>query len=619
MTGTFYVGTTILQLEVTDNTGDKAAASTYVSLRAPAAWETKPPEPTSVEPATGATYGGESVTVRGYGFYYSPRIFFGKREAKVLSVVSNTELLVEAPPGSGRVAVAATNGYGEGAATVDFDYYESDVSPIVFYDDVVKHTDGSDFFIQEITSIALGPDGLYYACSLDGYIYVLEMNKDMQVVSYCKSPQMGDQRAAMGIAFHPSDTSVPPKAFVSTSTLYWKNKKTGQSWNNGKVEVWQKGAGGGDCIDHQHDVVSGLPVSNHDHGVNAINFLPDGDMLVANGGSTNAGIHTNDDGIGGIPESPLSSAILRFKLSKGANFDGQIKYDQTDDPATAHVVSGDVDVYASGVRNCFGFTRHSSGAVYAMSNGANSGFGLESRDCSTTGGSVSAQDSLLNIKENSYYGHPNRNRGRYDERQCSYAAGDEDASDRGATEALHMFGSSTNGMVEYTANTFDFQLRGNLFLSKLAWQGPGLLHRVVLSEDGERVDEASEVWGDGGLSMVMSPYGDLVMPKVKHSQIFLVRPDYRSRDAVHLRAVSPHRGPARGGYAVMVTGSGFGAGMSVSFGGRPCDGLSRMASDGSSVWCDVPAGKVGTKVSVVVTVAGQSSKRYDRGDFEYVG
>jgi IPT/TIG domain/Glucose / Sorbosone dehydrogenase len=615
MSGTFYIGTTILSLEVTDNSGDKAVAWTYVSIRSPLAWEKSTPQTTAVLPDSGPTYGGTPVTVKGFGMYNSPRVYFGDSEAKIISSTSNTEVTVEAPPGTGAVKVSVSNGFGDGTSKATFTYYESNVSQVKFKDDVVRNTDGSEFSIPEITSIALGPDGLYYACSLDGYIYVLEINSDMQVVHSCKSSNVGQNRAALGIAFHPSDTELPPKAFVSTSTLYWKNKKTGDNWDNGKIEIWQKGAGDNDCMGYLYDVVSGLPVSNHDHGVNAMGFLLNGDLLVAVGGSTNAGVHTDDDGIGGIPESPLSSAILRFSLSKGDKFNGKIEYDQVDDAGSAHVVSGDVDVYSSGIRNCFGLTTHSGGAVYAMSNGANGGLGLASADCSRSGGSVSAQDGLLNVKENHYYGHPNRNRGRYDERQCSYQ--DKTAS-KGFTQAMQIFSSSTNGIIEYTANTFEFQLRGNLFLSKLAWDGPGKVHRVILSEGGESVAQSSEFWPDGGLSMVMSPYGDIIMPKVKQDKILVLRPEYTPNTKVHVRAVSPRRGPHGGGYSVMVTGSGFVPDMSLKFGNLACTNFSRFSEDGSSVWCKVPAGTVGATVPVVAIVNGESSPRHEHGDFEYI-
>lgn len=59
-------------------------------------------------------------------------------------------------------------------------------------------------------------------------------------------------------------------------------------------------------------VISGLPVSNRDHGVNGGDFLDNGTLLMAIGGMTNQGYP--GDLMGGLPESPLSGAILQAKV-----------------------------------------------------------------------------------------------------------------------------------------------------------------------------------------------------------------------------------------------------------------------------------------------------------------
>lgn len=59
-------------------------------------------------------------------------------------------------------------------------------------------------------------------------------------------------------------------------------------------------------------MISGLPVSNQDHGVNGLNFLDDGTLLIAVGGMTNQGYPGLK--MGGLPESPLGGAILQAKV-----------------------------------------------------------------------------------------------------------------------------------------------------------------------------------------------------------------------------------------------------------------------------------------------------------------
>lgn len=70
-------------------------------------------------------------------------------------------------------------------------------------------------------------------------------------------------------------------------------------------------------------VISGLPVSNRDHGVNGGDFLDNGTLLMAIGGMTNQGYP--GDFMGGLPESPFSGAILQAKVKTSA-FPVDIKY-----------------------------------------------------------------------------------------------------------------------------------------------------------------------------------------------------------------------------------------------------------------------------------------------------
>lgn len=616
LTATFGLGKTYLVLEVTDNTGDKALGWTHVDVRRPLPEENKSPTVTSVSPESVPTYGGTTIKVRGRDFYRDPVIYFGDKKGTVVEVHSSEELTAECPAGTGKVSVVVNNGFGEGKSSASLEYRKSNLTEIEFEEAYVKGSDGDVFNIPEITSIRLGPDGLYYAGSLNGFIYTLDISRDLTVTAFCKSPSVGENRAVLGLGFHPNDIELPPKVYVSTSSLYWKSRKTGESWNNGKVEVWQKGANGAECLGHSYDIVRGLPVSNHDHGVNAIEFLSNGDMLVSVGGSTNAGVETNGDGAGGNPESPLSSAIVRVKLSKQSKYDGNIVYTDVDNPGIAEVESGDVEVYAPGFRNCFGMTLHSNGELYAIDNGANYGFGVASKTCTEVGSNVGIQDSLVHVKENNYYGHPNRNRGRKDPRQCSYKKGGK--SDEDYTAELGIFDSSSNGILEYTANTFESQLRGNLFVSRMSWSGPGKVSRVLLGSDGDSIVETLDFHDDGGLVLVMSPYGDIIMPKIKQAKIMALRTSYESSEEVHLRSIWPRRGPPAGRNKIMLTGSGFTDDMQVKFGGKPCLSLTDLSEDGTRVWCEAPSGKPGQLVSVVAYVGSSSSREYIHGDYEYM-
>ena len=66
-----------------------------------------------------------------------------------------------------------------------------------------------------------------------------------------------------------------------------------------------------------HWVVRNLPVSNHDHGVNGLEFTNDGTLLIAIGGQTNGGWpHAK---LGGLEEAYFSGAINGTKVGIGVH------------------------------------------------------------------------------------------------------------------------------------------------------------------------------------------------------------------------------------------------------------------------------------------------------------
>lgn len=617
ITGTFYFGITILKLSVTDNMGDVATGWTYIQVRKPHSHETKKPTIESIEPQSGPPTGGISVTIEGSGFYNNPKVYF----AGVLvesRVVDDDEIVAITPKftGVGEAPITVTTGYGSANAPKPFSVQNMKQPPVSFEVKTLqaRQDDGDteDLEIPEITCIKAGPDGRYYAGSLDGFLYKMALSRDLVAEQWCKSKQVGKQRSILGLAFHPHEWSTP-RAYISTSALFWKTRGGG-TWHNGDVEVWTSIASA-ECMSFSHTLVTGLPVSNHDHGVNALEFTNNGDLLISIGGTTNAGLSTHGDKVGGIPESPFSGAVLRAKLSLGVKFDGKIAYDQTDNPHTANVVSGSVDVYSAGLRNVFGMTRHSNGKVYAVDNGPNPAYGAESVDCSTAGAQVGFQDSLLLLTDGAYYGHPNRNRARKDKRQCTYAKGDKKLA--GYTAPLAVVPSATTAILEYTANTFGGQLRGDLLLGKLSWTGPGELRRAQLSPNGAAVVGDTEPFlKESGLSMVMGPFGEILSPKLKQKKIIAYVPNDHTHEALRVISVNPRRGPAEGVNPVLISGDGFWEGVKIFFGGKEC--LTYKARTRESVWCQVPPGKPGSSVVVVAKRDGLSSKPSTLADYEYM-
>eukprot|EP00172_Hildenbrandia_rubra_P003715 Plantae.Rhodophyta-Hildenbrandia_rubra.ctg6272.p1 GENE.Plantae.Rhodophyta-Hildenbrandia_rubra.ctg6272~~Plantae.Rhodophyta-Hildenbrandia_rubra.ctg6272.p1 ORF type:complete len:1012 (-),score=257.59 Plantae.Rhodophyta-Hildenbrandia_rubra.ctg6272:4073-6658(-) len=556
--------------------------------------------------------GGGQIVISGLGFVNGIMIFFGEKKAANVIAASAEEIAVEIPAGKGKVGVYITNKVGK-SNEIEFEYTSEGVdSPTKFKETFLKKKGGGAYELPQITSMTYGPDGRLYAGSIDGFIYALTVNKNLEVVDECKSGSVGKDRAVLGLAFNPMEKEL--KLYASTSVIYWKDMKLlgADGWMNGKI-ISMKPADG-ECMVPIEDVVTNLPVSNHDHGVNDIQFLKSGKMLVAVGGFTNAGVSSPMDKLGGVPAAPNSGAMLICDTDKGADFDGKITYDKMTDPGMAKQTGGDCRIWASGLRNTFGSIVHSSGKVYGLDNGHNFGFGDVSTGCDSEGPSDNAKDKLHLLSRGQeggddapYFGFPNRNRGRSDKQQCVYEG-------PGSIPPLAEVDSSTNGILEYTANTFNFQLKGDLFLSQLAVQSSGQLSHAKLEADGTLAAPPQLFEKVSGIAVVQGPYGELIFAQVYKAQFPVLQPDYDAPPTTTLIAVSPHRGPKAGGIQVLVTGHNFGTKPKVMFGDEPCTDIVQVAEDGTSLKCTIPAGK--GSVPVVITGADGDSP-VSGADFEY--
>jgi len=114
----------------------------------------------------------------------------------------------------------------------------------------------------------------------------------------------------------------------------------------------------------------GLPVSDHDHGLNAIEFGDNGELYIQIGGNTNGGIPGQLTGKQIQKENYYSAATLVAYLAD-PQFDGTITYDAPDNGSPNG--GNGVEVFASGLRNPVGLVLHSNGKLYGTDNGPNLG------------------------------------------------------------------------------------------------------------------------------------------------------------------------------------------------------------------------------------------------------
>lgn len=365
--------------------------------------------------------------------------------------------------------------------------------------------------IERPTTLAFGPDGRLYVGQLDGQIVALTL--DGQTVSaaetIAESDALGD---VLGIAFNPADPPTPVTLYVSHTTLY-----AGDDGPPYAGKVSRLVAPDFEPV----DVVSGLPVSAVEHGTNGIAFDGEGRLYIAQGGTTNAGVPSERHS---RPETPLSGAILVADLSD-PDFDGTIRYRPPDAASNAvDLVGGDVRVFASGFRNPYDLLLHSNGRLYATENGPNAADGDASTSCESEGDGPDGPDELNLILKGRYYGHPNRNRGRTDERQCLYRPPDDPTGPTTPPLATLGYFVSADGLAEYTSDVLGGRMRGDLVYVEWA---QGRVWRVALDEEGTGVVSISQLLPtplERPLDVALGPDGTLYIAEMGADRIAYFAP-----------------------------------------------------------------------------------------------
>ncbi len=434
---------------------------------------------------------------------------------------------------------------------------------------------------------AWGPDGRLYVAATDGQIRAYTFDDNYNVIDTQTITTLTglSNKNITGIAFNPfENTGGQPRIYVSHNQFYANydtyikeggfNELTDFSPYSGQVSVLE-----GPNFTTLTPIVKNIGVSNHDHGVNGLAFDSQGDLLITVGSNTNAGIA--DDAIGGIDESPLTASILKAKITK-PNFNGNIQYQfpanwvapeglQIPNPQASQGFGGiaslvpgvDVSVYAAGLRNPYDLVYATNGTIYATENDANGSFGDVSTSATTQEPFTLEPHNELNIiKEGNYYGQPNRNRGRTDDRQNKYYPSYDKSNDV-YTAPIEEFDNHIQGIVEYRSTTFGSQLRGNLLTQN--WNG--FLYNVKLSEDGTKVlnksilesetDNGGKVNLTSGLDVLTGPGGSIISIDHSAKAVYVAKPFDDGITNMVAYDISDWRAPATGGGQFTIGGINF--------------------------------------------------------------
>ncbi|MDH3379795.1 MAG: IPT/TIG domain-containing protein, partial [Gammaproteobacteria bacterium] len=443
-----------------------------------------------------------------------------------------------------------------------------------------------------------------------GDVYALTLDDNFQVVgtqiintiSGLSNPNI------LGIAFNPFDPPVPPRIYVSHGQLFANGGScfTGTSPYSGQVSILE-----GPNFDSVIPLIQNLPVSNHDHSVNGLTFDNNGDLYISEGGNTNAGVkHCN---IGDLPESPLSGAVLKAEISK-PSFNGTVIYletatsqqnmDQVDGGLVDVAPGVDVSVYGAGLRNSYDLIYTTRDMIFAADNGPNGGFGAASTGPDTEGPHPTAPDEFLLVEFGRYYGHPNRNRGRYEARQNIYHGPSEPSVPGDLTAPLLILLPAMGGIMEYRANNFNGAMRGDLIAQQ--WNGDS--HRITLSADGRTVAQSQTLpISMSSLDVISGPGGVIFGGDHGNNKIAMLNPS-ETQFVARLFDIFPWRAPAVGGHPFVLSGVNFGnlGNTTVTIGGNVAT-LSSVTS--TRIRGIVPAepSPSGELVDIQVTTGGESA------------
>ena len=566
-----------------------------------------PPVINQASPLEGSEVGGNVVLISGLGFFPEEEVVvhWGAIDLSgpALSFAPD-QISLNTPSGSGLVTVSVETSRGV-SNTFQYTYAAGGPLPINFsLSDLLTG-------INKPTTLAWGPDGRLYVATQFGEIHILTLDDLYNVtnvdvvttISSLSNPHI------LGIGFNPFDPPGSVRLYVCHSLLFANGGScfTGFSPYSGQISILE-----GPNFNVVNPLITALPVSNHDHSINGIDFDQNGDLYVAVGGNTNAGIP--DCALGDLPGSPLSGAILKAVISKPA-FNGHVIYweigsnppIENNDQVFGNLVrvadGVDVSVYAPGLRNPYDLAFTTSNLLYATDNGPNNSFGAASTGPTTQGPDPTHPDELNLVEFDQYYGHPNRTRGVNDSRQNIYRNTTEPSIPGDFTQVLTTFASSTNGLVEYRAAVFNSAMRHDLLAQKLN----GVTLRLTLSPNGRSVvNQVNLPVSLQSLDITTGPGGVILGAAHGLNKVVIAEP-IETVAGLRVFDIYPWRAPAAGGNAFTIGGKAFGdlTDTSVTIGGLPTV-LTSVSGTRIRGVIPVKVNPTGDLLDVIVTVGAQS-------------
>ena len=394
----------------------------------------------------------------------------------------------------------------------------------------------ADSPLDRPTKLQFGPDGRLYVAQQNGLIRIFDIVKDgpndyrvassQQLTVIKNIPNHNDdgtlnttETNRLVTGFLVTGTAQNPVIFVSSSDprigAGASHEDLNLDTNSGTISrvTWN----GSTWV--KLDLVRGLPRSEENHGTNGLALdATTNTLYVAVGGNTNMGAPSQNFSL--LPEYALSAAILSIDLDVIGNTTYDLPtLDDEDRPGVNDVndpfggndgknqaiivPNGPVQVYAPGFRNPYDLHITTAGRMYSFDNAPNAGWGGMPIDEGPGGNatnqpneanSITLEDNLHYIPgPGHYFGHPNPTRSNPNntfnpsnpQSPVALVGGNAIESDYlippNEDGSLFTVPASTNGIDEYTVNTFGGQLQGDLIIASF----DNTIKRVKLNAAGD--------------------------------------------------------------------------------------------------------------------------------------
>jgi hypothetical protein len=229
---------------------------------------------------------------------------------------------------------------------------------------------------------------------------------------------------------------------------------------------------------HRLDLITGLPRNVTNHMPLGLAYRH-GELFITVGGMTDAGAV---DPSKPDPDTEISGAILRLDLEAGRGAYPIVLTEPGAEFADADdLVSGVLDLWATGVRNGFGLTFH-QGDLYLTDQGSDGGAAPPPAEGVPGFGPSFGPDHLHRVFEGSFLGQPNQARNELVLNDGSAYV--THVASPGYSPPVHYFGihNSATGIVTYHGALFP-ELEGQLLVGKFS----GSLGAQALDIDGDQV------------------------------------------------------------------------------------------------------------------------------------